>query len=296
VEFNFIQATALDRDYLLSLRKLTMVEHLQKAGLFLTEQEHQQRLDENYVCSHIVQYQGLTIGTLKYQQTASGVEIMQLQIHPDHQNQGFGKAILQQVIANAQGKKILLRVLKDNPALQLYLRLGFKVVGEDDDEYHLQTQSDNLQIRTYCEGDAGLLRDLFFNTVRLVNAADYQPQQLSAWAPESYDVVAWNEKMAANKPFIAELNGIIVAYADLQTSGLIDHFFCHHAYQGLGIGKALMEHVLTVGQNNGLSRIYSAVSITAKPFYQGFGFVVVKQQSVEIRGQYLTNYLMEKYL
>ena len=138
MKFNFIQATASDRDYLLNLRKLTMVAHQHKAGLFLSEQDQQNRVDDNYACSHLVVYQEETIGTLKYKQSASEVEIMQMQVHPDYQNQGFGKAILQQIIQSAHGKKVLLTVLKDNPALQLYLRLGFKVVGEDKHEYHMQ--------------------------------------------------------------------------------------------------------------------------------------------------------------
>lgn len=33
--FKFIKAAYSDRDYLLSLRKLTMVEHLENPGLFL---------------------------------------------------------------------------------------------------------------------------------------------------------------------------------------------------------------------------------------------------------------------
>ena len=152
------------------------------------------------------------------------------------------------------------------------------------------------RIRIYSEGDALTLRTLFFYTVRTVNATDYNQAQLAAWAPKSYDIKAWAQRMAENKPFIAELNDIIVGFADLQASGLIDHFFCHHAYQGLGIGRALMEHIISIGRYKDLSRIYSAVSITAKPFFQGFGFTVVKQQCVEIRGQQLTNYLMEKHL
>ncbi|MDN4501721.1 GNAT family N-acetyltransferase [Alteromonadaceae bacterium BrNp21-10] len=134
----FIQATALDRDYLLKLRMLTMVEHLEKSGQFLTELEQQTRLDDQYDCSYLVVHKGVIIGTLKYQQAASTIDIMQIQIHPQHQNKGYGSEIIKQILRNAQAKTLRLTVLKDNPALKLYLRLGFKVVGEDDYEYHMQ--------------------------------------------------------------------------------------------------------------------------------------------------------------
>ena len=42
-----------------------------------------------------------------------------------------------------------------------------------------------------------------------------------------------------------------------------------------------------------IKRIYAEVSITAKPFFERMGFVVVKEQVVNIKGFELTNYLME---
>jgi ribosomal protein S18 acetylase RimI-like enzyme len=138
LQFEFIPATESDKDYLLQLRKLTMVAHLEKSGQFLTEQQHQARLEYNYHCAFLVRHNGSTIGTLKYQQSGSTIDIMQLQVHPDYQNKGYGKAIMQQIIAEFGVKTVTLTVLKDNPAYQLYLRLGFKLVGEDNYEYHLQ--------------------------------------------------------------------------------------------------------------------------------------------------------------
>jgi N-acetylglutamate synthase-like GNAT family acetyltransferase len=44
-----------------------------------------------------------------------------------------------------------------------------------------------------------------------------------------------------------------------------------------------------------LPRIYAEVSITAKPFFITKGFEVVKQQTVQIRGVNLINFIMEKH-
>ena len=38
---------------------------------------------------------------------------------------------------------IQLKVLKDNPAKNLYTRLGFITVGEDEHEYHMERASKN---------------------------------------------------------------------------------------------------------------------------------------------------------
>jgi len=151
-----------------------------------------------------------------------------------------------------------------------------------------------IEIRNYRPADAPALRTIFSDTIRRVNVADYSEAEVEAWAAGGRDCAVWQQKMDAIAPFIAEADGEIVGYADLQQDGLIDHFFCHHNYQGKGVGRRLMAHIFIVGQSLGISRYYSMVSITARPFYERFGFNVVKAQTVEIGGQRLRNFYMER--
>lgn len=148
--FTFIPATETDQNYLLALRKLTMVEHLERNGVYLTDKQHLERVQYNYHQAHLIQLhrplkqlsgqlaapiQNTVIGMLKYQQNHTDLKILQLQIHPDHQNKGYGKAVMQQILRHANTPKVSLTVLKGNPAIHLYKRLGFEVVGEDELEY-----------------------------------------------------------------------------------------------------------------------------------------------------------------
>ncbi len=151
-----------------------------------------------------------------------------------------------------------------------------------------------IVIRDYIESDAEALWELFFNTIRNINRRDYSQSQVEAWATDSLDSEYWTARMNGLSPFVAEINGVIVGYTDLQSDGLIDHFFCHHEYQGQGVGKALMNHVLEAGRSRGIHRYYSEVSITARPFYEHLGFHFVKEKIAEINGQKLKYNLMEK--
>ncbi|MEH0696549.1 GNAT family N-acetyltransferase [Vibrio owensii] len=151
-------------------------------------------------------------------------------------------------------------------------------------------------IREFREQDAPILWALFYNTIRNINLRDYTEQQVKAWAPDEFDAQLWLKKMTAIQPFVAELDGVIVGYSDVQPSGLVDHFFCHHEYQGQGVGRALMTHVIKQAEAKGLDRIYSEVSITARPFYEHMGFTVVNEQQIEVRGATLINYVMERHL
>ena len=151
-----------------------------------------------------------------------------------------------------------------------------------------------ITLRKYIEQDAQATWSLFFNTVRNINKQDYTQAQLQAWAPKSMDLFIWNKRMSDIEPFVAEIDGKIVGYADLQNDGLIDHFFCHHEYQRQGIGTALMVAIFHEGQKKKIKRYFAQVSITARPFFEHFGFQVKKQLSTEIGEQELISFHMEK--
>jgi len=153
-----------------------------------------------------------------------------------------------------------------------------------------------ITVRNYKESDAEALWNIHYHTIRNINTRDYSQEQVEAWAPDSFDKQIWKNRLKSLSPFIAENNGEIVGYTDLQVNGLIDHFFCHHKYQGKGVGRTLMTHVLSLGKERNVKRLYSEVSITARPFYEHFGFSVAKEQVMEVRGQKLKNFVMERFI
>lgn len=150
------------------------------------------------------------------------------------------------------------------------------------------------QIRPYQIGEESQLRELYYHTIHQVNQQHYNAEQRAAWAPERYDENAWTMRIMQSEPFVALHNDTIVGFADVQPDGYIDFFFCHHAYQGKGVGKALMQHLLKTGKRQGIKRFYANVSLTAMPFFQHFGFNIVREQQVVVRGVALSNYLMER--
>tara|TARA_Y100001956_G_scaffold82111_2_gene101789 strand:- start:262 stop:720 length:459 start_codon:yes stop_codon:yes gene_type:complete len=151
-------------------------------------------------------------------------------------------------------------------------------------------------IREFDPSEAHDLWLLYFNTIRTVNIRDYTQEQVEVWAKDDLSPQVWAEKMNAISPFVCIREGVITGYSDLQPDGLIDHFFCHHEYQGQGVGKEMMEKIHALAHEQGIRLLYSNVSITARPFYERFGFVAVKEQHNEKDGEILINYRMEKSL
>lgn len=79
-------------------------------------------------------------GWLQLTRTPDLIEVAQLHIMPDFQNQKIGSTLVQHVLeeASSTGKRAKLAVIKGNPALALYQRLGFEIYQEDAIKHHLQ--------------------------------------------------------------------------------------------------------------------------------------------------------------
>jgi putative acetyltransferase len=151
-----------------------------------------------------------------------------------------------------------------------------------------------LLIRRHEEGEEAALFDVYYSAVHLVASRDYSPAQIQAWAPRNLDPVLWERTIRAINPFVAELDGQIVGYADLQSSGYIDHFYVSGNYSRQGIGTMLMKHLVNEASAQGMPELTSDVSRTAQPFYEKFGFEVVEHRLPVARGVEIPNALMRR--
>jgi len=153
-----------------------------------------------------------------------------------------------------------------------------------------------MHIRKYQSGEELELWRLFYDSVRKVAIRDYTAEQVAAWAPDTMDEAHWRARIESNNPFVCEHEGQIVGYADLQPSGYIDHFFVHHQWQGQGVAKALFATIEADAKRQQLAELWANVSITARPFFESRGFLVVAEQDVAVRGVTLRNFKMVKRL
>jgi len=156
--------------------------------------------------------------------------------------------------------------------------------------------SAEFSIRKYRPGEEVELWRLFFETIRTVNRQDYSDEQVRAWAPDAYDAERWQQRIAGIDPYVCQVGDTIVGYADLQPSGLVDHFYVHREWQRRGVGSRLFSTLENQALDQGLNEMFAHVSITAKPFFESRGFEIVKQQTVDIDGVKMSNWLMRRAL
>lgn len=153
-----------------------------------------------------------------------------------------------------------------------------------------------ITLRSYQPGDGPLLAALFYETVHTVNARDYTPAQLQAWAPspEAPDPEAWDRSFQGRRALVAEAGGQIAGFGDLDPkTGYLDRLYVHKDRQGQGVASALCAALEAAARTD---RVHTYASLTARPFFLRRGYRLLRENQVERRGVLLTNFLMEKTL
>ena len=153
-----------------------------------------------------------------------------------------------------------------------------------------------ITLRPYGQNDAPALLALCRDTIRRVNSRDYSPTQISAWASDDSDPIAWAGRFSGRFAIVAEEADRPVGFADLEPDGHIDRFYVSADHQGRGVGRQLLAAVLAEAHRVGLSRLFVEASITARPFFEAQGFGVLAPQVVTLRGVEFVNYRMERVL
>ncbi len=155
-----------------------------------------------------------------------------------------------------------------------------------------------MRIRAFHPDDAEALLALFRETIRRVNARDYSPEQIRAWASDEIDAASWADRFDGRFVAVAETepNGRVVGFAELETDGHIDRFFVSADHQRLGVGRALLGAIVEEARRRGVGRLFTEASITARPFFESQGFAVLAPQTVIARGVEFHNFRMARPL
>lgn len=149
-----------------------------------------------------------------------------------------------------------------------------------------------IAVREYKESDCNEIVELFFNTVHKVNIKDYTEAAVDAWAPNNIDIKKWQSSFFEHYTLVAEINDVIVGFGDIDQTGYLDRLYVHHEYQNMGIATLLCDNL----ESYVATDITTHASITAKPFFEKRGYIVLKEQVVERKGILLKNFVMVKRL
>ena len=150
-----------------------------------------------------------------------------------------------------------------------------------------------MVIRPYTSRDCAELCRLFHETVHAVCGGDYSPRELDAWALAPPEPERWDESFLTHRTLVAEEEGRILGFADMDDTGYLDRLYIHKDHQRQGVATALCD---ALEQGSRARTFVTHASLTARPFFEARGYEVIRAQKVLRRGVALTNFVMEKRL
>lgn len=155
-------------------------------------------------------------------------------------------------------------------------------------------RAENIKIRVYHSSDCFEIAKLFYDTVHSINAKDYSQDEINSWATGEINIKEWDKSFLSHYTIIAvDSNDTILGFGDIDNSGYLDKLYVHKDFQNIGIATAICDEL---ERHCTKTSITTHASITAKPFFQKRGYILITEQQVERRGVKLINYVMKKNL
>lgn len=140
--YSLRKCTLEDFDFLYELKKQNFKKYVENIwGWNDSDQIKRMRIDLDEHLSHkrIIILDGNQIGVLATHITDNGdLFINEINLLKEYQGKGIGTKILSDILNNNLDRRIILQVFKDNPAINLYKRLGFKIYNETETHYQME--------------------------------------------------------------------------------------------------------------------------------------------------------------
>ena len=152
------------------------------------------------------------------------------------------------------------------------------------------------RVREMRPDDNAAVIEVFRASVRMAAGRDYSHEQVIAWAPDDIDPVVWAKRYDTRQTWVADAEGTLAGFIELQSDGHLDMLYVHPVHQRQGIASALLQQVETAARDLGVERLYTEASITARPFFERRGFRLIARQTVVRGAQPFVNFRMDKAL
>ena len=145
--------------------------------------------------------------------------------------------------------------------------------------------------------DIAEIKELFTQTVLTVNRKDYTGEEVADWAACGGSDAHW-EGLINNLHFIVATapDGTITGFAAIRDDGYLHSLFVHKDHLREGIAAYLLAMIEHHATDNGLCKITTEASITARPFFEKHGYATLAEQKARAKTICMTNYKMAKTL
>ena len=140
MDFTVRPAVAADRDWLWATKTRCLHAYIEQTYGAWDEDTQQARFDVTFIPEEIqiVSVGGRDAAFTAVRYDADVIQLFNLMVAPEFQNRGLGAALLRRLLADAQARRlpVRLQVMKVNPARRLYERMGFVAIPAEEIPTH----------------------------------------------------------------------------------------------------------------------------------------------------------------
>jgi putative acetyltransferase len=151
-----------------------------------------------------------------------------------------------------------------------------------------------LIIRSYRDSDLSAVVECFEQSVRVIVARYYRPDQVALWAPATPDMESWRQRLSTGGVFVADIEEAVAGFVRATEEGLVDLLYVHPLHERRNVGWSLLDVACDWCATHGAKLLEANVSLAARPLFEAAGFYVQREQSVEYRGTLFRNFRMRR--
>ncbi|MEA1943571.1 MAG: GNAT family N-acetyltransferase [Pseudomonadota bacterium] len=154
---------------------------------------------------------------------------------------------------------------------------------------------DGITLRRAGPADHDVLGAVMYDAVHN-GPGRYSEAQRRAWMPGPRRGPDWDARLAGQIIMLAEHEGEIAGFMSLAPPDYVDFAYIRPAWQGRGLFRQLYNKIEDMARASGQTRLTVHASLMAQPAFTAVGFAIVTPETVEVRGETLDRFAMEKRL
>lgn len=160
----------------------------------------------------------------------------------------------------------------------------------------MNPQPTDIVIRPYRSTDAAATLEIFIRAILGTARTEYTEAETRAWLGDEPRATTWDAERVSAGTRIAERDGVVLGFTDLDDDGYIDRLFTLPAAARQGVAAALLADVIDLAQQRSLTRLTTHASRVARPVFERAGFVVDEVERVRRGDAQLERYAMHRQL
>lgn len=156
----------------------------------------------------------------------------------------------------------------------------------------------SVRIRPFQDGDGEALAAIYRHSVAEIGPRHYSQAQIDAWLTLAPPPAVLEARSKDGRHVLVAIDHADhpIAFADLESDGHIDLFYCAPEAAGTGVASMLYDAIEDLAAAHGLDRLVVEASEAARGLFARKGFVQGRRRELSVGGTTLHNYAMTKVL